>query len=156
MNDSAPHPGRATEGRTPDPPPAPAAPHGAGHGRRDYLVRTGGGTYAGMHVLVDVWGAGGLGGTGAVKALLRGAAERAGARVLHVHAHRFGGDGGVSGVAVLAESHISVHTWPEIGYAAFDVFMCGSCRPQDAVAHLRRELRADRFEVREVPRGLVT
>lgn len=155
MDESAPPPGRAAEGRTPDSPPAGHGPHGAGHDRHGYLVRAGGGTYAGMHVLVDAWGAGGLGDTGAVEALLRGAAERAGATVLHVHAHRFGGEGGVSGVAVLAESHISVHTWPEIGYAAFDVFMCGGCRPQDAVAHLRRELHADRFEVREIPRGIV-
>ena len=48
----------------------------------------------------------------------------AGATLLHIHLHHFTPNNGVSGVAVLAESHISVHTWPESGFAAFDVFMC--------------------------------
>ena len=65
-------------------------------------------------------------------------------------------DWGVSGFVIIAESHISVHTWPEIDYAAFDIFTCGACTPEGAVEHLRRELGADRFEVRKIRRGLVT
>lgn len=122
---------------------------------RDYLIRKDGRTYAAAHVLADFWGASGLDGTDAVEILLRGAAEAAGATVLHVHAHEFGGQGGVSGVAILAESHVSVHTWPEIDYAAFDVFMCGDCRPDLAVAFLDRQLRPRRVDIREHCRGLV-
>jgi len=48
---------------------------------------------------------------------MRDAVEAAGATLLHIHLHTFEPNGGVSGVAVLAESHISVHTWPEKGYA---------------------------------------
>ena len=139
----------------PVPPPAAGDAHGGAP--RDYLVRADGLEFAGTHLLVDAWGPDGLEGTGPVEALLREAAGHAGATILHVHVHEFGnGGGGISGVAVLAESHISVHTWPEIGYAAFDIFMCGTCSPQGAVEHLRRALRADRFEVREIRRGLVT
>ena len=47
--------------------------------------------------------------------------------MLSCHMHGFGARQGVTGVALLAESHITVHTWPERGYAAFDVFMCGAC-----------------------------
>ena len=53
-------------------------------------------------------------------------------------AHKFEDGGGISGVAVLAESHISVHTWPEKGYAAFDVFMCGNAEPRKALDVFKR------------------
>ena len=56
--------------------------------------------------------------------------EAAGATLLHIHLHHFTPNGGVSGVAVLAESHISIHSWPEYGYAALDVFMCGDGRSE--------------------------
>ena len=144
---------RPAEG--PDSPPA--AGEAGGDASRDYLVRADGREFAGTHVLVDAWGPDGLEGVEPVRTLLREAAEHAGATILHVHVHEFGdGGGGISGVAVLAESHISVHTWPEIDYAAFDIFTCGACRPEGAVEHLRRALGADRFEVREIRRGLVT
>ena len=71
------------------------------------------------------------------------------------HVHEFGGEGGVSGVAVLAESHISVHTWPELDYAAFDVFMCGTCNPEKAVETLCARLNPDRFTVDERKRGII-
>jgi S-adenosylmethionine decarboxylase len=54
---------------------------------------------------------------------------------------------------VLAESHISVHTWPEIGYGAFDVFMCGDARPWNAVDILRRAFDAEEVRVKELLRG---
>ena len=66
-----------------------------------------------------------------IEATLRRCVEAARATLLHIHLHHFQPNG-VSGVAVLAESHISIHTWPEAGYAALDVFMCGSADP-DAV-----------------------
>ena len=67
--------------------------------------------------------------TGSKQALID-AVKAAGATLLHIHLHTFSEGGGISGVAVLAESHISVHTWPEKGYAAFDVFMCGDAEPR--------------------------
>ena len=70
----------------------------------------------------------------ALEALLRRAALAGGATVLSCHMHGFGDSQGVTGVALLAESHITVHTWPEQGYAAFDVFMCGACNADRAAA----------------------
>ena len=75
-----------------------------------------------------------------------------GATLLHIHTHKFSPQG-VSGVAVLAESHISVHTWPEIGYGAFDVFMCGDADPWQAVGVLQRAFGTDTVHVKELRRG---
>ena len=61
--------------------------------------------------------------------------------MLHIHLHRFGKEQGISGVAVLAESHISVHTWPERDYIAFDIFMCGDTRPEASVEYLIKTLK---------------
>lgn len=122
---------------------------------RDFLIRKDGQTYAGSHLLVDFWGGSKLNDVDLMTTALREAAEAAGATVLHTHVHEFGGEGGVSGVAVLAESHISVHTWPELDYAAFDVFMCGQCRPENAVAVLERCFSPARTKVSEQKRGLV-
>ena len=66
--------------------------------------------------------------------VLQQAAQTAGATILSSHFHTFGGEGGVTGVLLLAESHISIHTWPEHGFAAADVFLCGSM-PLEHVQH---------------------
>lgn len=100
--------------------------------------------FAGTHLILDLWGARALDDPKVVELALRESAEAAGATLLHSHVHRFMPEGGISGVAVLAESHISIHTWPERGYAALDVFMCGNCDPQKAVPVLRRAF-APRF-----------
>lgn len=89
----------------------------------------------------------------AVAELLRRAADAAGATVLDVHVHRFEPHG-VAGVAVLAESHLSIHTWPEVGYAAADLYTCGQGDPARAHAMLATELAATRSEVMELARGL--
>lgn len=122
---------------------------------KDYFVRKDGLIYAGSHVLVDFWGATGLDDAEIVAQALRDAAEACNATILHVHVHEFSSSGGVSGVAVLAESHITVHTWPELDYAAFDVFMCGACDPMEAVPVLRRAFNPERVTVDEQKRGLV-
>ncbi len=122
---------------------------------KDFLVRKDGRVYAGSHVLVDFWGASNLSEPERIERALREAANACGATVLHVHVHQFSSNGGVSGVAVLAESHISIHTWPELDFAAFDIFMCGNCAPERALPVLRRVFRPDRERVEEYKRGLV-
>lgn len=89
----------------------------------------------------------------AIRAGLLKAAAAAGATVVGCTVHRFSPQG-VSGVAVLAESHLSIHTWPELGYAAVDIFSCASgCRPERAIEALAAELAAAERRVVEVPRG---
>ena len=76
------------------------------------------------------------------------AAQRAGATLLNLITHRFEPQG-VTGLALLAESHISIHTWPENGYAAVDVFTCGDhTMPEKACEVLCEELEAGRHALR--------
>ncbi len=79
--------------------------------------------------------------------------EAAGATLLHIHLHHFTPNGGVSGVAVLSESHISIHSWPEADYAALDVFMCGDAKPHLAINVLKEAFEADDVVVKEHLRG---
>ncbi len=67
--------------------------------------------------------------------------------------HHFQPNGGISGVAVLAESHISVHTWPERNYAAFDLFMCGDSEPHKAIPIFEKAFKPGRVVVSEHLRG---
>jgi S-adenosylmethionine decarboxylase proenzyme len=88
-------------------------------------------TAYGSHMLLDFWGALGLSDIHFIEKAIRSAAVVCGATVIDVHLHSFGAGQGVTGVAILAESHISIHTWPETGFAALDIFrlrsmQCGS------------------------------
>jgi S-adenosylmethionine decarboxylase len=105
-----------------------------------------------VHLIVDLHGAQGLDDIDLIEATLRRAVGAARATLLHIHVHHFQPNG-VSGVAVLAESHISIHTWPDAGYAAIDVFMCGKANPDACVPVLRDAFRAQSVEVNEILRG---
>ncbi len=119
-----------------------------------FIVARDGLQYAGTHLLVDLWGAGRLDDIALAEATLREAVEAVGATLLHVHLHHFTPNGGVSGVAVLAESHISLHTWPERGYVALDIFVCGECDPYAAIPVLRRAWSPERVQLSECKRGV--
>lgn len=110
---------------------------------------------SGTHLLADMSGIapGLLTDCAKIELLLREAALAAGAQVLHSHFHGFGPGLGVTGVVLLAESHISIHTWPESGFAAADIFMCGTARPQLALEVIEEALQPECAEVRTVERG---
>ena len=108
---------------------------------------------AGRHLIVDLHEASQLDDAPRMEQALRDCVQAAGATLLHIHLHLFESHGGLSGVAVLAESHIAVHTWPELGYAAFDVFMCGQADPHQTLAVLRRAFQPARITVQELRRG---
>ena len=122
----------------------------------DHFVERDGMVYAGTHLIIDFWGASRLDEMPHIEATLRQAIEVAGATLLHIHLHCFTPNGGVSGVAVLAESHISIHTWPERDYAALDIFMCGDSAPHKAVAVLKRAFAPVSMQIGDHKRGVVT
>ncbi|OFX30020.1 MAG: S-adenosylmethionine decarboxylase proenzyme [Armatimonadetes bacterium RBG_16_67_12] len=89
-----------------------------------------------------------------VEQILVRAAEIAGVTVWSISFHRFSPNG-VSGVVVISESHLSVHTWPEYGYVALDIFTCGNtAKPEAAVQYALKEFGASSMHITEVTRGL--
>ena len=111
--------------------------------------------YEGRHLLAELHGCSGLADLGRVEAALTRAAAAAGATLLELKLHGFGPGQGVTGVALLAESHISIHTWPEHGYAAVDLFYCGgTVLVHRAVEVLRERFNPERIKFLVVRRGL--
>jgi len=121
--------------------------------RKDYFIERDGHRYAGTHLIIDLFGATRLDDLKHIKETLKRCVDVAGATLLHIHLHHFTPNGGVSGVAVLSESHISIHSWPEVGYAALDVFMCGKAEPDACIPILRAAFKARRVAVNELLRG---
>lgn len=109
----------------------------------------------GRHLIAEFHGASRLLHMDGVEDVLREAAEAVGATVLRVEGHDFGERAGFTALALLAESHLSVHTWPEHGYAAIDLFVCGELDPAPAVEVLAAWFRPEERHLRVLPRGRV-
>jgi S-adenosylmethionine decarboxylase len=120
--------------------------------RQDHFAVRNGVRCAGVHLIIDLHGAHRLDDVEYIETTLRRCVEAARATLLHIHVHRFQPNG-VSGVAVLAESHISIHTWPDAAYAALDVFMCGTAEPDACIPVLREAFSATQVGVNEILRG---
>ena len=92
---------------------------------------------------------------GFIQNAMLAAAVDCGATVMGESFHRFNPQG-VSGVVIIAESHLSIHTWPEYGYAAVDIFTCGTTvEPEKAAETLIEKLGAKNHSSREIQRGLL-
>ncbi len=124
---------------------------------KDHFIERNGTKCAAAHLIIDLYEAERLDDIDHIEKAMVECVEEAGATLLHIHLHSFEPMGcevaGVSGVAVLAESHISIHSWPENGYAALDVFMCGDAQPEKCVEVLRRAFNPARIAVSELLRG---
>ena len=119
----------------------------------DHFIIKNGVRCAGTHLIIDLHDADRLDDLAHIEQTMLRCVEMAGATLLHIHLHHFQPEGGVTGVAVLAESHISIHSWPENRYAAFDVFMCGDAQPEVCVEILREAFNAGQVVVGEHLRG---
>ena len=87
---------------------------------------------------------------------LKKIAKACDAQILHIHLHCFDENQGITGVIVLAESHINIHTWPEVGFAALDIFMCGKTNPVAAIPVLEDIFKPKLMEVQTVTSGIIT
>jgi S-adenosylmethionine decarboxylase len=111
----------------------------------------------GRHMILEIWGEPGsfpFWNMDEAAAALVKAAKDAGATVLSERWHHFGSGFGYTGVIILSESHISVHTWPEKGYASIDVYMCGSCNPEDCLEAILGFYKPLRHSYQTLKRGL--
>lgn len=114
------------------------------------------GNYLGRHLILDIWcsiNAPELLELEDARLTLEASAEAAGATILDSRWHHFGEGYGYTGVVVLSESHISIHTWPEKGYAAIDIFYCGDCDPEDSVETIIDYFEPIRYESDLLERG---
>ncbi len=106
------------------------------------------------HLLIELWGAKNLDNPGIAEDAIRKAIHAASATLLHLHVHKFCRGHGVSAIALLAESHMTLHTWPERSYAAADVFVCGDSDPASAVPVLVEAFQPEHSDVRSFRRGV--
>lgn len=109
----------------------------------------------GKHILVEFYGCNPekLKNTKVLQKEFENAADMSGATVVDSTFHTFS-PYGVSGVVVIAESHLTIHTWPEYGYAAVDLFTCGdTVEPWTAFSHLKSVLESQNTSTIEMKRG---
>ncbi|WP_300456831.1 adenosylmethionine decarboxylase [Desulfobacula sp.] len=135
--------------------PWPTHHHTPADQTEDHFIERDGVVFAGSHLILDFWGAKRLDNLQLMEDALRECVRKSLATLLHIHLHHFTPNGGISGVAVLAESHISVHTWPEREFAAFDIFMCGKAKPEESISVLKRAFTPRTMKISENLRGII-
>jgi S-adenosylmethionine decarboxylase len=107
----------------------------------------------GRHIILEMWGCHNLDSVETAERALREMVVALDVHLLDLRIYPFS-PVGVTGVAIVSESHLVIHTWPEHGYAAVDLFTCGAPRdPDEAVRVLRRLFRPERIGVMEINRG---
>ena len=109
----------------------------------------------GRHIILEMWGCQNLDSVDTAEQALREMVTALDVNLLDLRVYPFS-PVGVTGIAIVSESHLVIHTWPEHGYAAVDIFTCGAPRePQDAVHVLRKHFQPERIGVMEINRGQV-
>ncbi|OQX81238.1 MAG: adenosylmethionine decarboxylase [Candidatus Omnitrophica bacterium 4484_70.1] len=111
--------------------------------------------FAGTHLIVELWNAKNLSSLKKIEKILREAVKACGAHLLKIALHKFSLYGGISGVAIIQESHLSIHSWPEYKYAAVDIFVCGNVDPYKAIPVLKKGFKTENIQVVELKRGVL-
>jgi len=111
--------------------------------------------YAGILLAADFWFGRIIEDPTEIKRILITAVKKAKNIPLEITIHKFSPQG-ITGVILLAESHISIATWPEINYVAIDIFTCGEkAMPHKALAYLKKVFKPKRVEIKEIKRGVL-
>ena len=110
--------------------------------------------YAGTHLIVELWNGINFSSLPKIREILVEAAKACRATVLKTNLHKFSPSGGISGVAIIQESHISIHTWPEYRYAAIDIFVCGRVDPYKAIPVIKKGFKPEKIQMSELKRGI--
>ena len=107
---------------------------------------------SGIHLIIDLFGAQRLDDLAHIEATLKRCVDEAGARLLHIHLHRCLPYGSISGVALLAEGHISLHSWPQARNLSLHVFMGAETAPHASIAAVKEAFGPAKAVVSEYPR----
>lgn len=111
--------------------------------------------YVGLHLLVEFWNVKAIENKKKLKKILTTAAKKSKNIPLKIVIHKFKPHG-ITGVVLLAESHLSVHSWPEIDYLAIDIFSCGQrTDPKKVIQYLKKQFQPKRVETKLVKRGFL-
>lgn len=105
------------------------------------------------HLLVEIMGSQLLNDAKLVESFFRDLAAAYGRDILALHVYQFE-PYGLSGLLVMPESHVAIHTWPEYGYAALDIFLGASCDPRISVPLIRRYFEPQDIKIVELERGV--
>lgn len=119
------------------------------------LVTNNGITYAGKHLLIDLYDCAVHGTLEEIENVMKASCINTGATILYSYLHPFN-TGGVSGAVILAESHESIHTWPEERFVSLDIFVCGDCDPYKAVPILKEWFKPSKTNIKLEIRGVKT
>ena len=110
--------------------------------------------YAGIHLIAEFWGGQIIENLKKIEQILIGATKAAKNTPLEIAIHKFS-PRGITGVILLAESHIALHSWPEFDYLAIDIFTCGEkAIPRKALEYLKKKFKPKKVEIKEIKRGI--
>ena len=111
--------------------------------------------YAGIHLLAEFWGGKIIENSKEIEKILIGATKAAKNTPLEITIHKFSPQG-ITGVVLLAESHIALHSWPEFNYLAIDIFTCGDkAKPYKALNYLKKVFKPKKVVIKEIKRGIL-
>jgi len=111
--------------------------------------------YAGIHLIAEFWYGKIIEDPKRIKKILVEAVKRAKNIPLEVTIHKFSPQG-ITGVVLLAESHIALHSWSEFNYLAIDIFTCGErAMPYKAIDYLKKIFKPKKVEIKEIKRGII-
>jgi S-adenosylmethionine decarboxylase len=123
--------------------------------KQDWIKKSNGLKSLGIHLIIEFWGGEEIKDSKKFEDILIKAAKAAKATPLKVNSHKFSPHG-ITGVVLLAESHITFHSWPEFKYLALDIFTCGQeSKPYKALDYLKKELKPKNVQIVEIKRGIV-
>jgi len=111
--------------------------------------------YSGIHLIAEFWSGKIIDDSKKIEKILIEAVKKANNTPLEVVIHKFQPQG-ITGIVLLAESHIAIHTWPEFNYVALDIYTCGNkANPIKALDYLRKQFNPERCEIRKIKRGKI-
>ena len=111
--------------------------------------------YAGIHLIAEFWGSKVIEDSKEIEKILIEATKKGRNTPLKVSVHRFLPQG-ITGVVLLAESHIAIHSWPEFDYLAIDIFTCGEkAFPEKSLEYLKKEFKPKKVKVKKIKRGII-
>lgn len=123
-------------------------------GKKEFCSTNGHIKYAGVHLIIELWDGKFFSSLTKIKEILKNSVKACNATLLKINLHKFTPYGGISGIAVIKESHISIHTWPEYKYAALDIFVCGTVDPYQAIPVVKNGFKPKNIQITELKRGV--